>query len=110
MSVLLFNMKKPEACCRPIPDTNGITDACPFLRRSLYCGRRCILQEHPEDQKTYEMIYDGCPLIDAAPLVELICDRCHWPYVYADSETMFAEKCDICPINRFVEEHGGGSP
>lgn len=31
-------------------------------------------------------------------VLEVVCDMCHWPYVYRDSDIMHAEKCDHCPI------------
>jgi hypothetical protein len=30
-------------------------------------------------------------------IMDVVCGLCHWPYVYRDEETMYAEKCDFCP-------------
>lgn len=35
-------------------------------------------------------------------ILEAVCDICHWPYVYHDSEIMHAEKCDHCPIEALL--------
>ena len=35
-------------------------------------------------------------------ILEAVCDICHWPYVYRDSEIMHAEKCDHCPIEALL--------
>lgn len=29
--------------------------------------------------------------------MNVVCGLCHWPYVYRDQDTMWAEKCDYCP-------------
>jgi hypothetical protein len=29
--------------------------------------------------------------------MDVVCGLCHWPYVYRDQDTMWAEKCDYCP-------------
>ena len=36
-------------------------------------------------------------------LMELICDRCHYPYVEEDQEAMDAT-CEICPIEERIRE------
>lgn len=33
-------------------------------------------------------------------IMAAVCDICHWPYVYRDSEIMQAEKCDHCPVEK----------
>ena len=30
-------------------------------------------------------------------IMDAVCGLCHWPYVYRDQDTMWAEKCDYCP-------------
>lgn len=30
-------------------------------------------------------------------IMNRVCGLCHWPFVYRDEETMYAEKCDYCP-------------
>lgn len=30
-------------------------------------------------------------------IMAAVCDLCHWPFVYQDEETMWAERCDFCP-------------
>ena len=34
--------------------------------------------------------------------MEAVCDLCHWPYVYRDSEVMYAEKCGHCPMRELL--------
>ncbi len=36
-------------------------------------------------------------------IMDPVCGLCHWPYVYRDEETMYAEKCDFCPAAAAVE-------
>ena len=50
-------------------------------------------------------------------IMNRVCGLCHWPYVYRDQDTMYAEKCDYCPaadavklaldsLTREEEQHG----
>ena len=35
-------------------------------------------------------------------VMDTVCGLCHWPYVYRDQDTMYAEKCDFCPAAAIV--------
>lgn len=36
-------------------------------------------------------------------IMEAACDQCHWPFVYSDEDTMYAEKCEFCRVDAAVE-------
>ena len=36
-------------------------------------------------------------------IMNRVCGLCHWPYVYRDQDTMWAEKCDYCPAAAAVK-------
>jgi hypothetical protein len=36
-------------------------------------------------------------------IMDQVCGLCHWPYVYRDEKTMYAEKCDYCPAAAAVK-------
>ena len=42
-------------------------------------------------------------------ILEAVCDICHWPYVYRDSEIMHAERCDNCPVEALLNGKQVGS-
>ncbi len=47
-------------------------------------------------------------------IMDAVCGLCHWPFVYRDQDTMWAEKCDYCPaaaaVLRELEEATGSHP
>ena len=39
-------------------------------------------------------------------ILEAVCDICHWPYVYRNSEIMNDEKCKYCPVEAVLNKGG----
>lgn len=39
-------------------------------------------------------------------IMEAVCEVCHWPYVYRDSEIMNDEKCKYCPVKAVLNKGG----
>ena len=39
-------------------------------------------------------------------IMEAVCEICHWPYVYRNSEIMNDEKCKYCPVEAVLNEGG----
>lgn len=36
-------------------------------------------------------------------IMDAVCNLCHWPRVYLDEDTMYAEKFDYCPAAAAVK-------